>query len=89
MLEEEDCIQQSLKIIREYLVRAFPGFDVTEDLSDPSICHKFTLTNATNSEQLKLKIGWPRLSDDVETMERLLVHSDVAGKMRDNKYYFW
>ena len=89
MLEEEDRIQQSLKVIREYLVRAFPGFDVTEDLSDPSICHKFTLTNATTCEQFKLKIGWPRLSDDVETMERLLVHSDIAGKMRDNKYYYW
>jgi hypothetical protein len=77
MLEKEDCVEQSLKVIREYLVRAFPGFDVT------------TLTNATTCEQFKLKIGWPRLSDDVETMERLLVHSDVAGKMRDNKYYYW
>jgi hypothetical protein len=31
---EEDCVEQSLKIIREYLVRAFPGFEVTEDISE-------------------------------------------------------
>ena len=92
MREEQDYIQRNLKIIRDYLMKAFPGFDMTEDTTDPSVCHKFTLTNTTTFEQFKLKVGWTRFSDidtGPEMMERLLVYSDVAGKLREEKYYYW
>ena len=91
-----ECVQQNLKVIREYLLKAFPGFNLTEDTGEPSVCHRFTLTNAKTFEQIKLKVGWSRLSDlssDGEMMmRRLLVNSDLAGKMRDGKngqYYYW
>ena len=95
MLEEQECVQQNLKVIREYLLKAFPGFDLIEDTAEPSVCHRFTLTNAKTFEQFKLKAGWVRLSDlssDGEMMRRLLVNCDLAGKMRDEKngqYYYW
>ena len=91
MLEEEAYIQQNLKIIREYLLRAFPGFEI-DDAAEPGICHKFTLTDPTTFDQFKLKVGWARLSDafdEPDMMGRVLVYSDVAGKLRDAKYYSW
>jgi len=91
-----ECVQQNLKVIREYLLKAFPGFNLTEDTGEPSDCHRFTLTNAKTFEQIKLKVGWSRLSDlssDGEMMmRRLLVNSDLAGKMRNennDQYYYW
>src|SRR5512146_2780467 len=88
MREEQKCVQQNLKVIREYLLKAFPGFYLIEDTPEPSVCHRFTLTNAKTFEQFKLKVGWVRLSDlssDGEMMRRLLVNSDLAGKMRNEK----
>jgi hypothetical protein len=94
MLHEQPRIQEHLKIIREYLLKSFPGFDMTEDNSDPKICHRFTMTNLRTYEQFKLKVGWVRLSmfSNPELMDRLLVYGDVAGKMRDEKkgqYFYW
>lgn len=97
MLEEQDRIHENLKIIREYLMKGFPGFDMTEDTSDPSLCHKFTMTRLKTYEQFKLKVGWPRLSDKSNTPDktkRSLEHGDVTGKMRkmrDGKgqYFYW
>ena len=95
MLEEQQCVQQNLKVLREYLLKAFPGFDLTEDTAEPSVCHRLTLTNAKTFEQFRLKVGWVRLSDlssDGEMMRRLLVNSDLADKLRDLKkgeYYYW
>ncbi len=95
MREEQKCVPQNLKVIREYLLKAFPGFNLIEDTSEPSVCHRFTLTNAKTFEQFKLKVGWVRLSDlssDDEMMRRLLVNSDLAGKMRNeekDQYYYW
>ncbi len=95
MREEQKCVPQNLKVIREYLLKAFPGFNLIEDTSEPSVCHRFTLTNAKTFEQFKLKVGWVRLSDlssDGEMMRRLLVNSDLAGKMRNeekDQYYYW
>ena len=72
-----------------------PRIQLTEDTAEPSVCHRFTLTNAKTFEQFKLKVGWVRLSDlssDGEMMRRLLVNCDLAGKMRDEKsgqYYYW
>ena len=52
--------------------------------------------DAKTFEQIKLKVGWSRLSDlssDGEMMmRRLLVNSDLAGKMRNennDQYYYW
>ena len=95
MLEEQKCVQQNLKVLREYLLKAFPGFDLTEDTAEPRVCHRLTLTNAKTFEQFRLKVGWVRLSDlssDGEMMQRLLVNSDLADKLRDEKngeYYYW
>jgi hypothetical protein len=95
MREEQKCVPQNLKVIREYLLKAFPGFNLIEDTSEPSVCHRFTLTNAKTFEQFKLKVGGVRLSDlssDGKMMRRLLVNSDLAGKMRNeekDQYYYW
>jgi hypothetical protein len=93
MLEEQDWIE-NLKIVREYLMKEFSGFVMTEDSSDPGILHKFTMTNPETNEQFKLKVGWLRLSDisnNPEKTERSLVHGGVAHKMRQRKgqYFYW
>ena len=91
MVEPSDHVQTSLKIIRAYLMNAFPGFDMWDE-AEPGICHKFVLTNPQTAEELKLKVGWARLSDGLDEpvmMERVLVYSDVAGKLREAKYYYW
>ena len=94
MLKEEEGIHQNLKVIREYLLKAFPGFNLTEDTAEPRVSHRFTLTNAKTFEQFRLKVGWVRLSElssDGE-MRRLLVASGLASKMRQEKsgqYYYW
>jgi hypothetical protein len=94
MVEEKNLIAENLKTIREYLVKEFPSFMMTEDTSDTSILHKFTMTNPKTHEQFKLKVGWPRLSNksnNPEKTERSLVHGDVARKMRQHKgkYLYW
>jgi len=93
MPEEQDWIE-NLKTIREYLAKEFPGFVMTEDISDQGILHKFTMTNPKTSEQFKLKVGCPRMSDkskNPENINRSLVHGDVARKMRQHKgkYLYW
>ena len=94
MLDEQQRTQQSLKIIREYLTKEFPGFKLTEDTSDARICHRFSVTDLKTYQQFKLKVGWPRLSDKSntpDTLLRSLVHGDVAHKMRRLKgdYLYW
>jgi hypothetical protein len=94
MLDEQERIQNNLKIIREYLLREFPDSHITEDTSDAPICHKFTMTNLATYQQYKLKVGWRRLSDNTSTAERTLsslVHGDVAHKMCKAKgdYLYW
>ena len=91
MLQPADRIQHNLKIIRAYLMKAFPGFGMWDE-AEPDICHKFVLTNPGTGEEFKLKVGWARFSDEFDEpalMERVLVYSDVAGKLREEKYYFW
>lgn len=95
MLEEQACVRQNLKVIREYLLNVFLGFNLTEDTPEPRVCHRFTLTNAKTFEQFRLKVGWVRLSDlssDGEMMRRLLLNSDLASKIRRQKngqYCYW
>ena len=94
MLEESVLVSENLKTIREYLIKEFPSFVMTEDTSDASILHKFTMTNPKTHEQFKLKVGWPRLShksSNPEKLGRSLVHGDVARKMRQHKgkYLYW
>lgn len=94
MLDEQERIQQNLKIIREHLIKEFPALNMTEDTSDRSICHKFTMTDLKTYQQFKLKVGWPRLSDKSNTPEktlRSLVHEDIAYKMRraNGEYLYW
>jgi hypothetical protein len=94
MVEEQNLIAENLKAIREYLTEEFPSFVMTEDTSDTSIMHKFTMTNPKTYEQFKLKVGWPRLSDksnNPQKIQRSLIHGDVARKMRQHKgqYLYW
>ena len=94
MLEEENRIVANLKTIREYLTKQFPSFVMTEDTSDPSVLHKFTMTNPKTEDQYKLKVGWPRLSDkskNPKNIEKSLAHGDVGRKMRQHKgkYFYW
>jgi len=63
MLDELEQIQHNLKIIREHLLRKFAGFNITEDISDAPICHRFTLTDPMTYQQYGLKVGWRRFSD--------------------------
>ena len=95
MLNEHNHIQEHVKIVRAYLLKSFPGFNMTEDASDPKICHRFTMTNPKTDEQFKLKVGWVRISDfftDPGIIDRLLVYGDVAGMMRcvkNGQYFYW
>ena len=95
MLDEQERIQDNLKIIREYLMKSFPGFNMTEDTSEPRKCHRFTMTDANTFQQFRLKVGWSRLSETFNTTERTsrsLIHGGVAGKMRteeNGQYYYW
>jgi hypothetical protein len=94
MHEEQNRLFENLKTIREYLMKEFASCVMTEDTSDPSILHKYTMTNAKTHEQFTLKVGWPRLSDksnNPQTIQRSLIHGDVARKMRQHKgkYLYW
>ena len=94
VLDEQERIQLNLKTIREYLLIGFPGFHMTENISDPSVCHRFTMTDVKTFEQYKLKVEWHRLSDvfsNPERINRSLVHGDIVGKMREAKghYLYW
>ena len=94
VLDERHRIQQNLRTIRDYLINGFPGFQLTEDGPDPTICHRFTMTDVKTFEQYKLKVGWPRLSEitsNPEKLDRLLMDDDVVGRMRKAKghYVYW
>ena len=94
VLDEPDGIELNLRTIREYLRKGFPGFQLTEDASDLTICHRFTVTDVRTFEQYKLKVGWPRLSETTNTpkkLDRLLADDDVVGRMRKAKgqYVYW
>ena len=91
--DEATRIDENLKGIRGYLTKCFEGFEITEDRSDQSMYHIFTVTKQKDHQQFKLKVGWPRLSDRSNTLERCtraLTHGDVAGKMGNAKgTYFY
>jgi hypothetical protein len=94
ILDERDRIELNLRTIREYLAKGFTGFQLTEDASDPTVCHRFTVTDVKTFEQYKLKIGWARLSEitnNPEKMNRSLVNDDVVARMRKAKghYVYW
>lgn len=95
MFDIQEHIQANLMVIREYLLKSFPGFKLTEDTPDPNVCHRFTLTDAKTFQQVRLKVGWSRLTETFNTSDRTnrsLTHGGVAGKMRSEKnggYYFW
>jgi hypothetical protein len=43
-------------------------------------------------EEFKLKVMWGRICDgsiDGETLRRFMVAGDVAGKLREERYYYW
>ena len=95
MAEDETTrIKHNLNVIRVYLARSFVGFGITEDKSDHSVCHFFTLSHPETSELFRLRVAWSRLSDDCNTPERTmrsLEHGFVAGKMRNanGDYFSW
>ena len=95
MRDDVELIQANLKIIREYLLKSFPGFNMTEDTPDPNVCHRFTMTNGKTFQLFRLKVGWSRFSENYNNPERTnrsLTHGGVAGKMRSEKngqYYYW
>lgn len=94
VLDERDRIQQNLTTIRDHLTNGFPGFRLTEDAPDPTICHRFTMTDVKTFEQYKLKVGWARLAEitsNPEKMDRSLVDEEVVAKMRRAKghYFYW
>lgn len=94
VLDEQDRIQQNLRTIRDYLIDGFPGFQLTEDAPDATICHRFTMTLVKTFEQYKLKVGWVRLADISNSPEKLyrsLVDEEVVAKMRRAKghYFYW
>jgi len=49
VLDERDRIHLNLQTIRDYFVKGFVGFDLTEDASDPTVCHRFTMTDLKTS----------------------------------------
>jgi hypothetical protein len=94
MVLNGDRIQQNVRAIRDYLIKGFQGFQLTEDAPDPTVCHRFTMTDVKTFEQYKLKVGWPRLSDilnNPEKLDRSLVDEEVVAKMRRAKghYFYW
>ena len=94
VLDERERIEQNLHTIREYLTKGFPGFQLTEDASDLTICHRFTVTDVRTFEQYKLKVGWPRLSEITNSPEKMnhsLAEDDVVARMRKAKghYVYW
>ena len=91
MLQPADSIQRNLKVIREYLMATFQGFGMWDE-AEPPICQKFILTNPKTMEEFKLKVMWGRICDgsiDGETLRRFMVAGDVAGKLREERYYYW
>ena len=94
VLDERDRIELNLGVIRQYLAKGFPTFQLTEDVSDRTICHRFTVTDIKTFEQFKLKVGWSRLSEitnNPETVNRSLMDDDVVARMRKAKghYIYW
>ena len=71
VLDERDCIHLNLETIRDYLVKGFVGFQLTEDASDPTVCHRFTMTDLKTFQQYKLKVSWSRLGELTNSAEKL------------------
>ena len=92
VLDERDRIHLNLQTIRDYLVKGFVGFQLTEDASDPTVCHRFTMTDLKTFQQYKLKVSWSRLGELTNSAEKLahsLFDTDVASKMREAKGHYW
>ncbi len=93
--DEARRIDEKLVVIRAYLVKSFPNYQITEDEETPSTCWRFTLTQLRPAyESFKLKVWWPRLADRKNTpqsIERSLIAEDVAAEMRKVKgeYFPW
>lgn len=80
--------EENQKAIQEYLKDQFKGFEVTERPEHP-LYHWFTVTilkpPAKQSEQYKLRVAWPKISDhnnSPEKIARQLVLDEVANRMR-------
>ena len=89
VLDERERIQLNLQTIRDYLVTGFAGFQLTEDASDPTVCHRFTMTDLKTFQQYNLKVSWSHLGELTEKMAHSLVDVDVVSKMRDAKGHYW
>ena len=94
MDDESRRIEDNLKVIRDYLLRSFHGFAVTEDKSIRRSCHTFTLSNRNTGEDFRLKVAWDRLAEISNTPDRTtraLEHGGVAGRMRNanGDYFYW
>ena len=91
--ENGSHVEANVEVIREYLIREFKGFEVTEK-KDVPLSYMFTVMKSAD-ERYQLKIFWPQLSDKSNTPERTkkrLVTDDVAGRMKgksQGEYFLW
>ena len=74
MRDNVELTQANLKTIRKYLLKSFPGLNMTEDTPDPNVCHRFTMTSGKTFQQFRLKVGWSRLSESYNTPEERTDH---------------
>ena len=80
---EDALVKEKQKVIRDYLIDQFKGFDVT-NTPRPPLSHIFIVTKSSE-EQYRLKVAWPYISDSSNTPARLkwlLVVHDVAQNER-------
>ena len=92
--DEEARIPANVEVIREYLLGQFEGFDLTEARRVSLDCYQFTVTKPKPSEQYRLQVAWPRLSDGNHAHKRnkqRLVTESVANQMRAamGEYFTW
>ncbi len=91
--ENNAHIEANLEVIREYLIGQFKGFELIEKRDRP-LAYTFTVTKSSD-ERYQLKISWPQLADQNNTLEstqQRLVTDDVAGRMKgksQGEYFSW
>ena len=92
--ETEDAfVNENQQVIRDYLIRKFKGFEVT-DTPNPPLSHMFIVTRSSE-ERYSVKVTWAQISDRSNTpakMKQLLVAHDVAGRMRgksQGEHFIW
>lgn len=91
--DEHRWIETKLITIRKYLTYRFPGYSVTER-AFPNLYYTFTVTNMELHKKYGLKVSWSRLSDPLNTPDRmwtLLTSGFVASAMvrAGDTYYSW